>query len=56
MWEFYLTVVEMSFRHDGQLIYQIQLARRTSKLPITRDYMLDTERAMASSARADEAA
>jgi cyclopropane-fatty-acyl-phospholipid synthase len=56
MWEFYLTVAEMSFRYDGQIVYQIQLAKRTSTLPRTRDYMLDTERAMALQARAGAAA
>jgi cyclopropane-fatty-acyl-phospholipid synthase len=56
MWEFYLTVAEMSFRHDGQVIYQIQLAKRTTTLPVTRDYMLDTEREMALQQRPGAAA
>jgi cyclopropane-fatty-acyl-phospholipid synthase len=44
MWEFYLAGAEMAFRHDGQVVFQIQVARRVDALPITRDYMLDTER------------
>jgi cyclopropane-fatty-acyl-phospholipid synthase len=46
MWEFYLAGAEMAFRHDGQVVFQIQIARRNDALPLTRDYMLDTERAM----------
>jgi cyclopropane-fatty-acyl-phospholipid synthase len=46
MWEFYLAGAEMAFRHDGQVVFQIQLARRNDALPITRDYMVDAERAM----------
>jgi len=46
MWEFYLAGAEMAFRHDGQVVFQIQLARRNDSLPITRDYMVDDERTM----------
>jgi cyclopropane-fatty-acyl-phospholipid synthase len=61
MWEFYLASAEMTFRHDHLVVFQIQLARRVDALPITRDYMLDAERAsrLAGSergSRADEAA
>jgi cyclopropane-fatty-acyl-phospholipid synthase len=45
MWEFYLVVSEMGFRYDGLMIFQLQLAKRVETLPITRDYMLDAERA-----------
>jgi len=43
------------------VVFQIQLARRLDSLPITRDYMIDAERAMrpqenARFPRADEAA
>jgi cyclopropane-fatty-acyl-phospholipid synthase len=51
MWEFYLAGAEMAFRHDGQVVFQIQLAKRQDAVPLTRDYMLDAERAM----RADAA-
>jgi cyclopropane-fatty-acyl-phospholipid synthase len=46
MWEFYLAGAEMAFRHDGQVVFQIQLARRQDAVPLTRDYMLERERAM----------
>jgi cyclopropane-fatty-acyl-phospholipid synthase len=46
MWEFYLAGAEMGFRNDGLVVFQLQLARRVGSLPITRDYMLDTERTM----------
>jgi len=46
MWEFYLAGAEMAFRHDGQVVYQIQLARRVDSLPLTRDYMYRRERTM----------
>ncbi len=39
MWEFYLAGSEMAFRHDGDVVYQIQIAKQTDALPITRDYM-----------------
>ncbi|HTK13119.1 MAG TPA: cyclopropane-fatty-acyl-phospholipid synthase family protein [Xanthobacteraceae bacterium] len=46
MWEFYLAGAEMSFRHDGQVVFQIQIAKRVDALPLTRDYMIERERAM----------
>jgi cyclopropane-fatty-acyl-phospholipid synthase len=46
MWEFYLTSAEMTFRYDHLVVFQIQLAKRIETLPMTRDYMLDTERMM----------
>jgi cyclopropane-fatty-acyl-phospholipid synthase len=46
MWEFYLAGSEMAFRHEGEAIYQIQITKRIDSLPITRDYMVDHERAM----------
>ena len=46
MWAFYLAGAEMAFRHDGQAVFQIQLARRQDALPLTRDYMIDAERTM----------
>jgi cyclopropane-fatty-acyl-phospholipid synthase len=47
MWEFYLTGSELSFRHAGQMVFQMQLARRQDAVPLTRDYMLEWERAHA---------
>ncbi|HSM95698.1 MAG TPA: cyclopropane-fatty-acyl-phospholipid synthase family protein [Rhizomicrobium sp.] len=46
MWEFYLAGAEMAFRHEGQVVFQVQLARKVDSLPITRDYMLEDERTM----------
>jgi cyclopropane-fatty-acyl-phospholipid synthase len=40
MWEFYLAGAEMSFRHEGQVVYQIQITKRVDALPLTRDYMM----------------
>ncbi|MDE2266079.1 MAG: class I SAM-dependent methyltransferase [Alphaproteobacteria bacterium] len=46
MWEFYLAGSEMAFRHDSEVVFQIQLVKRQGALPLTRDYMTDTERTM----------
>ncbi len=58
MWEFYLASTEMAFRYDHLAVFQFQLARRLDTLPLTRDYMLDSERTarFAVPARAGEAA
>ncbi|MFN6980299.1 MAG: class I SAM-dependent methyltransferase [Brevundimonas sp.] len=45
MWEFYLAASEMSFRHQGHMNFQIQLSKRVDTVPLTRDYISDTERA-----------
>lgn len=39
MWEFYLVTSELSFRHQGMMVFQIQLAKRPDAVPITRDYI-----------------
>jgi cyclopropane-fatty-acyl-phospholipid synthase len=39
MWEFYLASSEMSFRYGGLMVLQVQLAKRTGVVPITRDYI-----------------
>ena len=46
MWEFYLASAEMSFRYNGQVVFQIQIVKNIHALPVTRDYMLDAERTM----------
>ncbi len=43
MWEFYLAGMENSFRHDGIMVFQIQLAKRIETLPLTRDYIIERE-------------
>jgi cyclopropane-fatty-acyl-phospholipid synthase len=39
MWQFYLAGGIAAFRHDGHVVFQIQLARRRETLPVTRGYM-----------------
>jgi len=46
MWEFYLIVSEFSFRHGKHMNFQIQLAKDVNGLPISRDYMRETELAI----------
>ena len=45
MWEAYLVICELGFRHLGLMVFQIQIARRLGTVPLTRDYMIDWERA-----------
>lgn len=44
MWEAYLSACEIGFRRMSLMVFQIQLARHRHALPLTRDYMVDTER------------
>ncbi len=44
MWEFYLAGSEVAFLHLGQMVFQMQLARRQDTVPLTRDYIGDYER------------
>ena len=39
MWEFYLAASEMAFRHQGMMVFQIQLAKRVDAVPLTRGYI-----------------
>jgi cyclopropane-fatty-acyl-phospholipid synthase len=43
MWEYYLTVSEMSFRFGGFMVFRAQLARQVDAVPMTRDYMFEQE-------------
>ena len=45
MWEFYLQGAEMDFRYLRTMVFQIQLTRSIDAVPITRDYMVEWERA-----------
>jgi cyclopropane-fatty-acyl-phospholipid synthase len=45
MWEFYLASAEMGFRHQGLVVFQLQLAKRVDALPIVRDYMMSVPEA-----------
>ncbi len=47
MWEFYLAACEATFRYGGHSVFQFQFTKHVSTLPITRDYMIDWERAQA---------
>jgi cyclopropane-fatty-acyl-phospholipid synthase len=46
LWTFYLAGARAAFIHGTLCNYQIQYIRRRDTLPITRDYMLETERAL----------
>jgi cyclopropane-fatty-acyl-phospholipid synthase len=45
MWEMYMVGAELAFRRDGHLVFQMQLAKAVDTVPLTRDYMVDWERA-----------
>lgn len=47
MWEFYLAGCEIGFRYMGQVVYQVQIAKRVDSVPVVRDYMIETERVLA---------
>jgi cyclopropane-fatty-acyl-phospholipid synthase len=47
MWEFYLAGSEAAFRHQGLMVFQLQLVKRIDALPVTRDYMFTAERRLA---------
>ena len=52
MWECYLAGAEMGFRYGGHMNFQLQLTKSIDALPMTRDYMGEAERALATAARA----
>jgi cyclopropane-fatty-acyl-phospholipid synthase len=43
MWEFYLAGAELSFRREGGMVFQIQLAHDQRAVPLTRDYIAAAE-------------
>jgi cyclopropane-fatty-acyl-phospholipid synthase len=43
MWEFYLAGSETSFRVNGNMVFQLQLAKRQDVVPRTRDYIAERE-------------
>lgn len=53
MWEFYLASSEAAFRFLDLNVFQFQLVKRRDALPMTRDYMVDTERALIASEQTD---
>ncbi len=56
MWEFYLAGSEIAFRHQGHVVFQVQMAKRVDAVPLTRDYIVDWERSHAPPVAADRAA
>jgi len=44
MWEFYLAGSETSFRNEGMVVFQMQIAKSLQSLPLSREYMVDEER------------
>ena len=51
MFEFYLAASELTFRHDGNVVFQLQIAPDQKNVPLTRDYISDSERAMSTHPR-----
>lgn len=45
MWEFYLSAVELEFLHGSHMVFQLLLSTKRDAVPITRDFMIDAERA-----------
>ena len=45
MWEFYLAAVELEFLHGSHMVFQILLSTKRDAVPITRNSMIDFERA-----------
>jgi len=43
MWRYYLTASEMGFRAGRMCVFQIQLSRRATAVPLTRDYLYRAE-------------
>jgi len=43
MFEFYLSVSELTFRYRGHMVWQVQLAHRHGVVPVTRDYIAAAE-------------
>jgi cyclopropane-fatty-acyl-phospholipid synthase len=43
MWEYYLAAGEIGFRYGGLMVFQIQLAKRISTVPRTRNYIAEEE-------------
>ncbi|ACB95639.1 SAM-dependent methyltransferase [Beijerinckia indica] len=46
MWEFYLAASETAFRYQGLMVFQIQLARDQTVVPLTRNYIAKNEEAL----------
>ena len=51
MWEFYLSGAELSFRREGSMIFQIQMAHDQAAVPLTRDYIVPAEQLLGQRAK-----
>ena len=47
MWEFYLAGCEMAFRKQDMMVFQVQLVKDQTVLPLTRDYVAEAEARLA---------
>ncbi|MGR3342727.1 MAG: class I SAM-dependent methyltransferase [Paracoccaceae bacterium] len=43
MWRYYLTVAELAFRYNHQVVFQYQLSHRQDAVPLTRDYLYQSK-------------
>jgi len=43
LWEYYLTISEISFRYLGSVVFQVQLSKAQDAVPLTRDYIAELE-------------
>jgi cyclopropane-fatty-acyl-phospholipid synthase len=50
-WEFYFIGCEIGFRLGSLMVFQIQLSKKLTAVPLTRDYMVDWERSSGTEAR-----
>src|ERR1700733_4149220 len=46
MFEFYLSSCELGFRYGSLAVFQIQLAHQQTAVPLTRDYIAESERVL----------
>jgi cyclopropane-fatty-acyl-phospholipid synthase len=56
MFEFYLSSCELGFRYGSMGVFQIQLAREQTAVPLTRDYITDVDRRVSCQVRAHPSA
>jgi cyclopropane-fatty-acyl-phospholipid synthase len=52
MWELYLLASEVSFRHQGHMVAQLQITKSVDAVPLTRDYISEFERNLPSAEHA----
>ncbi len=46
MWEFYLSLAEAAFQYEEIAVFQVQIARRIETVPLTRDYIDVSKKAL----------